>query len=465
MVLPRIVWTRMVPCIPEDPASRFELAGVTAPLEPGRFASAVAQVGVPQVDGASSPKEDAIGLLMLAAEVEHALMVQYLYAAQSVRGVSGRTIAHIAVQEMGHLVTVQNLLLSLEGLGAGGLPARIHLGRDRLRRASSHNPLPLILGPLSHASLAKFIVVERPAEIADAALNARLDVLEAEAIAAGADPNPVYALYAAIRWIFQPDDADPDGRMAALGFRPGWHLRDEDFADSTQTAPFQAEPIEWGAVPGLIVAPVEGRAAALTAIDAIATQGEGAPGSKESHFHDFLGVLDRFEAGDVRPADLPPTPHVTGQPAPEDPAASPISNPYTALWAALFNAVYELLLVDIGWALCSPRHGPARAPMVDVCIDTMGRLIQPMAAHLAKRPLADDPQIKAGPTYGLLREDTPATTASFAERYALVLGERDRLIAQLVAAAEHGTDTGGKLILMTLQEIDQQRAPHRPQGG
>src|SRR4029078_13162845 len=41
------------------------------------------QVGTPEVTGATTPKEEAIGLLQLAAEIEHSLMVQYLYAAAS----------------------------------------------------------------------------------------------------------------------------------------------------------------------------------------------------------------------------------------------------------------------------------------------------------------------------------------------------------------------------------------------
>lgn len=54
------------------------------------------QVGTPEVTGATTPKEEAIGLLQLAAEIEHSLMVQYLYAAASLPpaatgGVSDRT--------------------------------------------------------------------------------------------------------------------------------------------------------------------------------------------------------------------------------------------------------------------------------------------------------------------------------------------------------------------------------------
>ena len=73
-----------------------------------------------------APRDEAVFLLDIAAEVEHAVMVQYLFAAYSLRDPSQFTddkaalvrdwrkaIAMVAREEMGHLVTVQNLLRSL----------------------------------------------------------------------------------------------------------------------------------------------------------------------------------------------------------------------------------------------------------------------------------------------------------------------------------------------------------------
>jgi hypothetical protein len=69
-----------------------------------------------------APREQAIRLLWIGAEVEHALMVQYLYAAYSLNEQQAdegkrddvlrwrRTILEIAREEMGHLATVENLL-------------------------------------------------------------------------------------------------------------------------------------------------------------------------------------------------------------------------------------------------------------------------------------------------------------------------------------------------------------------
>jgi ferritin-like protein len=81
---------------------------------------------MPVHDPPLAPHDQAVFLLNIAAEVEHALMVQYLFAAYSLRDPSQFTpkkaslvhawrgaIATVAREEMGHLVTVQNLLRSL----------------------------------------------------------------------------------------------------------------------------------------------------------------------------------------------------------------------------------------------------------------------------------------------------------------------------------------------------------------
>src|SRR5438874_11066659 len=100
---------------------------------PGLVANA-ALAGAPlsKTPGTALPREfswhdTAVYLLHVAAEIEHALMVQYLYAAYSVGGpgVSGElhelvrswreVILGIAKEEMGHLITVQNILRVIGG--------------------------------------------------------------------------------------------------------------------------------------------------------------------------------------------------------------------------------------------------------------------------------------------------------------------------------------------------------------
>jgi len=441
---------------------RLELPADLGPRLQLRTAEALFSAGIPALAGAQTPREDAIGLLQLAAEVEHALLVQYLYASQSVRGPMGRTIAHVGVQEMGHLVTVQNLLLALTGLTTEGIPAGLHLGRDRIRAASDRNPMPLILEPVSRSALAKFVVIERPAAIPDAALAARVAQLEQSVTAEGITPHPVYALYAAIRWIFQADDAAGNlGLSTELGFEPGWHLRDSDFIDATTNTRFASEPIEWHSIPALIVVPTTDRTEALSALDQIAAQGEGLPGTQDSHFAAFIGALDQFEAGGVVVKALPRTPRVASQPQPEDPGATSIVNDYTTLWAELLNQVYGLLILDLAWAISQPRDG-SRGALIDLCIDTMNRVVRPLAAFITTQPLAADPLTVAGPTFGLADESVPTTIADFRARFTLHETREAQTITAIRARPEFAADATGAQRALDVEQLTARRQPYLP---
>ncbi|MGH3934259.1 MAG: ferritin-like domain-containing protein, partial [Pseudonocardiaceae bacterium] len=80
----------------------------------------VAEVDVEVVPPEFNGRDYAIFLLHVAAEIEHSLMVQYLFAAYSLGGPTvpeGRqadvrawqeTILGIAKEEMAHLITIQN---------------------------------------------------------------------------------------------------------------------------------------------------------------------------------------------------------------------------------------------------------------------------------------------------------------------------------------------------------------------
>ena len=120
------------------------------------IARAVAELGIPEVEDARTPVEEARFLLQAAAEVEHALLVQYLYGAYSLHVPAGagvrdwrNWIVQIAREEMGHLLTVQNLLLAIGG--------SLHLDREDPTpdpdQAQAY-PFPLRLQPLTLSSLA-----------------------------------------------------------------------------------------------------------------------------------------------------------------------------------------------------------------------------------------------------------------------------------------------------------------------
>jgi hypothetical protein len=117
-----------------------------------------------------SGRDYAIFLLRLAAEVEHGLMVQYLFAAYSLDGRNGpaqadvrawqETILGIAKEEMGHLVTVQNLLTALS--------APLNFNREEFPHDTVLYPFGFRLQRVTLGSLATYICAESPAQWDDA---------------------------------------------------------------------------------------------------------------------------------------------------------------------------------------------------------------------------------------------------------------------------------------------------------
>src|SRR5271165_1081810 len=112
-------------------------------------------------------RDHLVMLLSFGAPAEHCLMVQYLYAAYSLK-TEGEDperrekiedwrahVLAVAREEMGHLLTVQNLLLLL------GAPAS--LGRENSVWAEQYYPYPFSLEPLTLETLACFIYAEMPA--------------------------------------------------------------------------------------------------------------------------------------------------------------------------------------------------------------------------------------------------------------------------------------------------------------
>lgn len=458
----RVTWSSLQESFSfNEDISDFEVLSNNQSSMNNGLVRAILSVGIPEIDGATTPKEEVLGLLKLAAEVEHALMVQYLYAAHSVRGAPGRTISHIAVQEMGHLVTVNNLILSLTGINEDDMPDSLHMGRDSIRRTSMSNPIPFILEPVSRKALAKFVVTERPGIIHDTGLRQRVDALEAELGLKGIDANPVYALYAAIRWIFQENDTESELSIE-LGLKAGWHLKDSDFASQLDVRNFAAEPNEWGSIPDLVIQPVTNRKTALSAIDAIAEQGEGASDSDKSHFTDFLTVLDNYERNQFDVADMPISPYISELGFPEASKAQEITEPYTILWARLFSFSYELLLLDLGWGLSIPRSQPSRAKMIDVSINMMRLVLQPIADHLSTLPLTEQRRKEAGPNYQLRDETLPNTRNGYSQRYADTIARRDGTISMIENHPNFPADISGFLTLSSIQTIDNTRNPLLP---
>jgi hypothetical protein len=113
------------------------------------------------------PLLELVRLLREASEIEHALLVQYLYAAFSVRPkyqrsivgrafpISARNLLGVAVQEMQHLDDVNQMLVAV-----GASP---NLLRQDFPYEPAIYPFAFNLEPMSRGSLAKYVWTEAPA--------------------------------------------------------------------------------------------------------------------------------------------------------------------------------------------------------------------------------------------------------------------------------------------------------------
>jgi len=321
-------------------------------------------VHIPDLRRYKRPRDKAEALLQTAAEVEHALLVQYLYAAFSLKGKGEQLsadqeplvdtwrgeIRHIAKQEMGHLITAQNMLLALS------LPP--NLKREGFPSIKDLYPFKFHLEPLSQRSLAKYVTAEAPQDAPG------IEDIEHLADRHRKRVNHVGNLYALLGVVFSTEEEVKDGRSGSASWAQHlnkvaqaayqqsapdtWHL--DDSAIDRQSLKYQATQDDWDRKsPDVTIFPITDRAAAQNAIRKIAEQGEGpTDGGQASHFDRFLRIYrgtspDNKDAFPPAKGDWKPARKV-----PIDPKKPPrVAANRTDRWAQLANKRYELLLVFI----------------------------------------------------------------------------------------------------------------------
>jgi hypothetical protein len=377
----------------------------TSAQRPFALARALSEAATPLpivIDPPFSPRDEVIFLLHVAAEVEHALLVQYLYAAFSLRlqGDFGpqapanaaqltkswfRDILQTAQEEMGHLLTVQNILAFLGG--------PVTLEREDFPFRADVYPFHFRLQPLQRRSLAKYVAAERPDPVPGLTpdekkdLDDLLDSLDhTEAI------NRVGRVYQRLTQTagkLTPDDVRPD----KSGLQETWqnrHWRTADPASFIQRGRPDNTITDVGK--GVLVYPINNSKDMIDALTAIGLQGEGGPTSaspnRDSHFWRFFKIYRAFP--DAATGQLPwqpvlpvaVNPNTTDAPAdpsllyPEEKevenelAKGRITNPQTRLWAQLFNNRYRILLSCLIHALSiDVSSKPAAAYQHDTLID------------------------------------------------------------------------------------------------
>jgi hypothetical protein len=327
-------------------------AGTVATADPGTAKIiTVPSPGRPWHEPALAPREETIYLLHIAAEVEHALMVQYLYAAFSLEGSQDTpehaaiaadwrsTLFDIAREEMGHLVTVENLLQLIGG--------PVTFEREDFPIVAGLYPFEFTLEPLTKHSLAKYVVAEMPDEdeIEDPQLKQEIEEIKNVALLSNEEQtvNRVGAIY--------------DELMRLFGSLPSADIQPE-------SRRYQARPDEWSlGQKNVLIRQASTRREALLALQAVAEQGEGATMEsisdvpERSHFERFLEIYRAFpdDSSTWKPArrvPFNPTIEATQPPDNLDKATEEetsdeniITHPVSRGWAMLFNQRYRMLLM------------------------------------------------------------------------------------------------------------------------
>lgn len=420
MSVPRFKWKRYrVEVHPDSPVAQLAPAGVTPSTTPGMV---TADVPLPDLSGCPRPGDKVDALLRLAAEVEHALLVQYLYAAYSLKDVPDSTLTpdqnkaltawktgdnridKIAKEEMGHLMTVQNLRLLL-GLGPT-------FERQEFPILAHLFPFDFHLGPLTQTTLAEYVVAESPTN--DSTHPKLCDIIAQANCQAGMPVNHVGVLYGLLGVVFaaSPADVDQDAAggdpwyvmvedIAAAAYQQNpdpdaWHLGDGAF----QAAQFpQAEASDLQVRLGNPQPPHAGirlwqcanRADAKAALRDIGLQGEGAaqaPGEK-SHFDRFYDIYTG--TNDVLPfpadGDWVPTAAVPMNPTTEAGGTGPnaITAPKARDYAELADLRYALALGILGHYLVTPPAWRKNIKIGGWAIDEMLNL-KSLSTVLVKLP-------------------------------------------------------------------------------
>ncbi len=351
-------------------------------------------------------REALIYMLCEAAELEHAIMCQYLFAAfslkqstdegltaQQLRAVERwrKTVSHIATQEMLHLTLVQNLLSA-----AGAAP---HLERPNLPQPAGHYPPGVILTllPFGEAALRHFMFLERP-EGMDLADAPGLDAVERAApVMQDGEIVPRLQDFATVGHLYRSIEEGIKHLCSKYGER--WL-----FVGPVEA---QASVLHFG-WPDLVQ--VVDAGSAQQAIDTILEQGEGPRGHwRHAHFGSFVDVFDEYErlrdadpqfepARPVLPASVRPSEGNGGTPLIED--------PYTARCADLFNVSYEALLQILArYFAHTEETEPQLATLARVTLGLMFNVIKPLGQLITTMPVGGSrPERVAGPSFELFYE-------------------------------------------------------------
>jgi hypothetical protein len=424
-----LIWTPPAPLAEAGPPSAAP-GRAAAPLTRLATAAAYPAKEQPNLDMFTAPRDRAVYLLHIGAEVEHALMAQYLYAAYSLGGDHltdpehrrlvqqwRAKILEVAREEMAHLVTVENMLTLIGG--------PLSFEREDFPIPKDLYPFPFELEPLTKKSLGKYVLCEMPNEETIAALGLQDEIEQIRQYVGAEDHETVHRvgiIYAAILALFQPPDVPKEPPR-----QPPPFIASSDIQASSIR--FQVSPSEWGlGYKDLLIETANDRTSAINGINAITVQGEGSTIGplSESHFGKFLDIYRQFpdESG-WRPARKVAKNPTTD---PSAPLHSRITNPLALLWAGLFNLRYRMLLMYLEHAfrIEVPLKASGRTPRGLLVSWGFGEMynLRSITEILMALPLHDGGEVLAGPPFEM--PYSLALAARNADRWRM---HRDLLLA------------------------------------
>ena len=386
---------------------------MTDPIEPINYAPSGPLASVLEVrrgpddaaTGGLEHREALIYALGKGAELEHLVMLQYLFAAFSLKqredeGLTPetldavkrwrRTLLEISAQEMLHLALVQNLLTAV-----GAAP---RLARPNFPMPAYAYPagVRIELVPFGEAALRHFAFLERPEGMAVDDAEGFEAIGQAVALPhdEGDEIVPHLQEFDTIGQLYRSIQAGLEHLQGRLG------------AERLFVGPPGSQATEvhfrW---PELV--PVTDLSSALQAIDTIVEQGEGARGEwRDAHFGRLLGILDEYLALKAADPSFEPARQVVManvRPQPTGVVVPLITDGGTTRCMDLLNVSYEVLLQLLSRYFANTDETPEQLKVLaDVAVGLMFSVIKPLGSVVTTLPVGSDlPGVTAGPGFEL----------------------------------------------------------------
>jgi len=397
-------------------------------------------------------REQLLGLLAEAMEIEHCLMCCYMYAMFSLKtgddeGLSAeelaatrrwrRVLLDVALEEMAHMTLVGNLTV-----GLGGGP---HLVRQNFPVTPGYFPSGVVatLAPFDMDTIEHFVYLERPAD-ADVQDSPAFPQTRIERPALRGRLSPLAQHYTTVGELYLGIQRGIEHFVASMGHEQVFVGR-----EATQIGPTDM------ALPG--ISTVRCLKTALQAIETIVTQGEGSSiTNMDSHYCRFSRVRDEYKALLARNPDFKPGRPVARNPVMRKPPIAEgriwITHPESVQVIDFANALYGLMLRLLAQSFGRPKgQDAAKKLALDSAINVM-HVLTPVAELLTRLPANESlPGVTAGISFATLRSISPMPLGRSewlmlaervqelcraAEQYAVTQPVFVRTVAQLQPLAE-----------------------------